>query len=236
MRRIFETVLFAAGALTLAGCLAVLWWRSASSDALIERFESAQAAWTTPAPDPPARATPGFARSVAPELPPHETPRPSPEPDLRVDAPDQSDWSAYRRRHYQAPDGDALPLAVLRIPAIDLEVPVLAGSDTPALERGVGWLTRTAPLGAPGNAALAGHRDSFFRRLGEVRAGDVVRVDTLEGVVEYRVTGHRIVEPDDVSVLRPQPGEATLTLITCYPFRYVGRAPQRYIVHARRSL
>ncbi len=239
VRKTLEWVFFSVGVVLVAGCIVIVWLRDARSDALLARFEAARseaAAQTAPAAPAPPRAgdaTPGGIAGVARPV----ASRPRPAGDLTVLPPDQSHWSAYRRKRYQAQAlADPVPLAVLRIPAIGLDVPVLAGTDDPQLERGVGWLTRTAPLGAVGNAALAGHRDSFFRKLGEVSVGDVLRVDTLDGVLEYRVTGHRVVDPNDVSVLRAVDDQSTLTLITCYPFRYVGPAPRRYVVHARRAL
>jgi sortase A len=79
---------------------------------------------------------------------------------------------------------------------------------------------------------LAAHRDTFFRRLGEIRPNDEVRLVTAEGTFDYRVEGTRIVEPRDTWVLAPTEGPV-LTLVTCYPFRYVGSAPQRFVVRAR---
>ncbi|MBW8896123.1 MAG: class D sortase, partial [Acidobacteria bacterium] len=81
---------------------------------------------------------------------------------------------------------------------------------------------------------LAGHRDTFFRGLRNVRSGDRISVTTPAGVIEYVVRGTRIVDPDDVSVLNPTEPQ-TLTLVTCYPFNYIGSAPRRFIVHAERT-
>jgi sortase A len=85
-----------------------------------------------------------------------------------------------------------------------------------------------------GNTALAGHRDTFFRRLEGVRIGDEVHLATPHGDLTYRVYTHVVVDPDDVWVLAPSKG-TDLTLITCYPFRYVGSAPRRFVVRATRS-
>jgi sortase A len=103
--------------------------------------------------------------------------------------------------------------------------------DTRTLRRAVGHIPGTALPGKRGNAGFAAHRDTFFSPLKNVRRGDDVIVTAPEGVYRYAVTTTRVVEPDDVSVLDPTPG-TTLTLVTCYPFDYVGSAPQRFIVRA----
>ena len=154
---------------------------------------------------------------------------------LPADTPDQSLWSPGRisawRKALSAPAPD--PLAVLRIPKIHLEVPVLPGTDDGTLDRGVGHIEDTASPGTDGNTGLAGHRDGFFRGLKDIVAGDVIELDTLQGNESYRVERVWVVDPDDVSVLDPTPTRA-LTLVTCYPFYFVGSAPQRFIVRAIR--
>jgi len=127
--------------------------------------------------------------------------------------------------------GKLRPVAVLRINNLDLAVPVYSGTDPRTLARGAGWLPESAPLGASGNAAIAAHRDSFFAPLERVAVGDVLQLRTSRGDHAYKVTEIRIVDPLDVSVLDPSE-EPVLTLITCYPFRYVGAAPDRFIVRA----
>lgn len=143
-------------------------------------------------------------------------------------------WSPQRvERYRESLSGDVgAPLAVLRIPKIGLEVPVLDGTDDLRLNRGVGWIEGTALPGQNGNLGIAGHRDGFFRGLKDVVAGDVLELETLDGVRAYRVDDIRIVNPSDVSVLAPTDAP-TVTLVTCYPFYFVGSAPQRYIVRAR---
>jgi len=111
---------------------------------------------------------------------------------------------------------------------------VREGDDTATLQHAVGHIPDTALPGEPGNAGLAGHRDTFFRGLRNVRAGDRISVTTPAGVIDYVVRGTRIVDPDDVSVLNPTEPQ-TLTLVTCYPFYYIGSAPRRFIVHAERT-
>lgn len=147
--------------------------------------------------------------------------------------PDTSDWSAARIEHYQASleQHDGLPEALLRIPTIDLEVPVITGTDELTLNRAVGRIPGTAHIRSAGNLGIAGHRDGFFRGLKDVGPGDLIELVTLEGRRSYEVSDIWIVDPSDVRVLAPT--EATsLTLVTCYPFYFVGHAPQRYIVRA----
>ncbi|HEY7112847.1 MAG TPA: class D sortase [Thermoanaerobaculia bacterium] len=128
----------------------------------------------------------------------------------------------------------ASPIAVLRIPKIGLEVPVLEGTDEVNLNRGVGRIEGTAVPGGAGNLGIAGHRDGFFRGLKDVARGDAITLETLSGPETYVIDDIRIVPPDDVSVLDPT-AQAVLTLVTCYPFYFVGDAPQRYIVRAVRQ-
>ena len=128
----------------------------------------------------------------------------------------------------------APPIAVLRIPKIGLEVPVLEGTDDVNLNRGVGRIEGTAVPGGAGNLGIAGHRDGFFRGLKDVARGDAITLDTLSGPETFVIDDIRIVSPDDVSVL-DQTSQSVLTLVTCYPFYFVGDAPQRYIVRAVRQ-
>jgi sortase A len=119
----------------------------------------------------------------------------------------------------------------LQIPRLKLEVMVREGADEGTLSRAVGHIPGTALPGAIGNVGLAGHRDTFFRKLMNIRSDDVIELETTAGKYRYLVQSTRIVTPRDVSVLKASGGE-TLTLVTCYPFYYVGSAPKRFIVHA----
>jgi sortase A len=121
------------------------------------------------------------------------------------------------------------PLAALTIPKIGLTVPVFEGTDDLTLNRGVGRIPGTARPGEGGNVAVAGHRDGFFRGLKDVTQGDVLELQTPQETRTYVVDRVVIVDPDDVSVLDDRDAP-TLTLITCYPFYYVGHAPQRWVV------
>jgi len=123
------------------------------------------------------------------------------------------------------------PLAVLRIPKIRLEVPVFNGTDDLTLNRGVGRIAGTAQVGAGGNLGIAGHRDGFFRGLKDISRGDVIELVRRGQIDFYVIDGIRITKPEDVSVLESTPAPM-LTLVTCFPFDFVGSAPKRYIVRA----
>jgi sortase A len=144
-------------------------------------------------------------------------------------------WSEGRVRAYHENQNEEgrqpHALAVLEIPRLALTVPVLEGTDELTLNRGVGHVEGTALPGERGNVAIVGHRDGFFRVLKDVTSGDTIRLVTLGETLDYTVEGVRIVEPEEVQVLDPTSTPA-LTLVTCYPFYYVGSAPQRYVVRA----
>lgn len=149
------------------------------------------------------------------------------------EGPDQDKWAAERVRSYQRSfTKNSLPLARLEIPAIELSAMVLEGTDTWTLNRGVGHIRGTAPPGVKGNTGIAGHRDGFFRGLRNVSKNDRIVLTTVDGTYHYRVADIKIVSPDHTEVLAPTP-EPVLTLVTCYPFFFVGDAPKRYIVTSR---
>lgn len=151
---------------------------------------------------------------------------------LRSEQPDQSDWSTGRIAKYEASlDTPVEALARLEIPSAGLSVMVLDGTDEATLDRAVGRIEGTARPGEAGNLGIAGHRDGYFRALKEVAPGDAIRLATLDGVARYRVASVDVVAPERVDVLAPT-AEPTLTLVTCYPFYFVGDAPQRYVVRA----
>ena len=123
------------------------------------------------------------------------------------------------------------PMAVLRIAKANLEVPMFEGTDDLTLNRGVGHIRGTSRPGEEGNIGIAGHRDGFFRVLKDIVSGDAIELVTPDREDIYTVDEIVLVLPDDVSVLQPRERHS-LTLVTCYPFYFVGSAPQRYIVHA----
>jgi sortase A len=153
-------------------------------------------------------------------------------------------WTAWRQHRLvqewqTAPATHSLPpvpargaVARLLVPKIDLDAVVVEGTTPQALRLGPGHLAGTALPGMAGNSVIAAHRDTFFRRLGEMMPGDSIYVEGREGLREYTVTATRVVQPNDVTVLRTS-ANPHLTLITCYPIRYLGPAPRRFVVTAR---
>lgn len=131
----------------------------------------------------------------------------------------------------QAPPAMRSVIGRLDIPRLKLSVMVREGADEGTLRRAVGHIPGTALPGKIGNVGLAGHRDTFFRALRNIREDDTIELETTGGSYRYLVTSTKIVTPRDVSVLEAS-GGPTLTLVTCYPFYYVGSAPKRFIVHA----
>ena len=146
---------------------------------------------------------------------------------------DFSLWSPKRIAAYEdsLAKKTSVPLAILRIPKINLEVPVFNDTDDLTLNRGVGRILGTARVGESGNLGIAGHRDGFFRGLQSISPGDVLELVRHGDSDQYVVSQIRIVTPDDISVLRPTT-VSTVTLVTCFPFYFVGHAPKRYIVTA----
>jgi len=123
-------------------------------------------------------------------------------------------------------------LGQIEIPRLGIRAIVAEGTDARTLDLAVGHIASTASPGGPGNCGLAGHRDTFFSGLGSVREGDLVRFTSPERTTLYEVEWCKVVEPDRIDTLDPTP-VPSLTLVTCYPFTYVGRAPQRFVVRAR---
>ena len=121
----------------------------------------------------------------------------------------------------------------IEIPRLGVSAIIKAGTDARTLQLAVGHIPGTALPGDVGNVGLAAHRDTFFRRLRDIVSDDEIRLTTPDGSYTYRVARTDIVEPRDVWVLDPTEYPA-LTLVTCYPFSYVGSAPQRFIVRAQR--
>ncbi len=119
------------------------------------------------------------------------------------------------------------------IARLGLSVMVGEGVDSPALRRSAGHIPGTGFPGGTGNIGISAHRDTYFRRLKDVRIGDVVALSTVLATYRYRVVSTTIVEPSNIEVLDPNGGEV-LTLITCYPFYFIGEAPNRFVVRAER--
>jgi sortase A len=207
----------------LAGALLVLVWVVARLDAAMESsralaaFDAAAAA---PGSGPSAVPPPGANAGRLPER-------------LAVDF---ALWDPERIRQYEASFSRTLesPIAVLEIPKLALRVPVLNGTDELRLNRGVGRIAGTSWPGAGGNLAIAGHRDGFFRVLKDIALGDDLRIVTLDGPTVFTVRRLTVVEPADVHVLDETP-IPTVTLVTCFPFDFVGSAPDRFVVQAERT-
>jgi sortase A len=130
------------------------------------------------------------------------------------------------------PEGS--PLGRIEIGTIGLSAMILEGTDGKTLRRAVGHISGTALPGQQGNVAIAGHRDTFFRGLRNIRKDDEITLMTLDGTIRYRVDFTKVVEPEDIAVL-DHSDDAILTLVTCYPFFFVGPAPERFIVRAHKS-
>jgi sortase A len=146
-----------------------------------------------------------------------------------------------KRNSPAAPIEVAMPPAIgpdgligrIEIPRLGVSVVVVEGVDKPTLRRAVGHIPGTALPGQIGNIGIAAHRDTYFRPLRNIQHNDLVALTTLRGEFRYRVVSTKIVSPEDVAVLDPDQSEI-LTLITCYPFYFVGSAPSRFIVRAAR--
>ncbi|MFD2165913.1 class D sortase [Thalassotalea euphylliae] len=148
----------------------------------------------------------------------------------------KSYWSDIRKQKYArlALVTDKKPVGVLTIEGISINVPIFEGVSDEELDLGVGRVPGTGTLKGQGNLVIAGHRDSFFRHLGQLSPGQTIEVSTLKGQqTVYEITGHTITTPDDTAIMNDGRDDE-LTLVTCYPFYFVGSAPQRYIIKAKR--
>jgi sortase A len=122
-------------------------------------------------------------------------------------------------------------LGRIEIPRIGVDAIVVEGTSGKSLRRAVGHIAGTALPGESGNVAIAGHRDTFFRDLRNIRQGDEITLTTMTGSYRYRVESAKVVDPENTEVLNAS-GESVLTLVTCYPYYFVGPAPQRFVVRA----
>ena len=142
------------------------------------------------------------------------------------------DYSLRRSKHSFASLSSASIIGRLSVPRLHLSAMVREGVDTKTLRLSVGHIPTTPLPGQAGNVGIAGHRDTFFRELKDLRAKDQIVFSTLNGNFKYEVESLTVVEPDNLAVLAPS-SENTLTMVTCYPFSYIGSAPKRFIVRAR---
>jgi len=150
-----------------------------------------------------------------------------------VPPPVVADPMTLRLERLRAAGPEGSPLGRIEISTLGVEVMILEGVEPRTLRRAVGHIPGTALPGETGNVALAGHRDTFFRALRDIPKDTVITLTTLHGSYRYRVDSTLVVEPQAVEVLADSPG-ATLTLVTCYPFDFIGHAPKRFIVRARK--
>lgn len=205
--RLLESGFLTTGGILLAAFVLIRGWGDYQSWSDIRAFEEAMASDSAPTGQAAAGGT-----QYAPE-------------------PDYALWSSKRISDYHQGNSqrDDPPLAVMSIDKLDLKVPVYNGTDEINLNRGAGRIKGTAWIDSPGNLGIAGHRDGFFRALKDIEIGDSIDVLTYQGNSEFVVSSITIVDPTDVSVLAPTDA-STITLVTCYPFYFVGHAPKRYIV------
>ncbi|MEO8594268.1 MAG: class D sortase [Candidatus Solibacter sp.] len=142
--------------------------------------------------------------------------------------------SAAVKESDEQPPREGAVIAELGVPRLGLSTMVVEGVGDSDLKLAAGHIPGTALPGKSGNIGIAGHRDTFFRPLRFIRKDDMIALTTLRGTSRFRVVSTKIVGPDDVRVLYPT-GRDVLTLVTCYPFDFVGSAPRRFIVRAERS-
>ncbi|MCK1984945.1 MULTISPECIES: class D sortase [Peribacillus] len=147
-----------------------------------------------------------------------------PEPKAKANIPDGLEL-------YEERPGTGDLMGELYIPKIEATLPIYHGTDEDELEKGVGHYAGSVLPGEKDNSVLSGHRDTIFRDLGEVGEGDLLIAKTEAGSFTYKVRKVRIVDADDRTVIVPKP-KATLTVTTCYPFSYIGSAPERYVLVA----
>lgn len=150
-----------------------------------------------------------------------------------TEQPDTSLWNAGRVDDYKASLQADLPeiMAVLEIPSVGLKVPVYSTNTELVMDRGAGVIDGMSYPHEPGNIGISGHRDGYFRVLKDIQVGDAISLQTLEGVKQFRINATKIVAISDKTLLRDT-DDQTVTLVTCYPFYFVGHAPKRFIVTA----
>ncbi|MGB8633942.1 MAG: sortase [Rhodanobacteraceae bacterium] len=224
--KLLEFTLWIAGAMLLLLFAGVLGWQEIERRHEITAFMDLQRQTATARPH--TKSPPQSPRT-----------RDSSEPPVNLEVPALAGVIAPESTSTDAPEltraalstpGD-VPIAILRIPAIGLVVPVNIGTGSRALRRGAGLVAGSTLPGDTGNVAIAAHRDSFFRGLKDISVSDTIELDTLGHTQLYRITKLSVALPTDVSVLADV-GQPVLTLITCYPFYFVGHAPKRFIVRA----
>lgn len=213
-----DSGLILTGAVLLAAYFAMRGWSELQSRLDVETFEAARA---------------GEAGAAIPSLVAEGSAVPVALASLNISQPDLSLWSEKRIQEYRdsLAQGRPVPQAVLSIPQLDIEVPVFNGANEDNLNRGAARILGTGAIGGDGNLGIAGHRDGFFRPLKDIQVGDDIALETRSDKQTYTVSSIAIVDPSDVSVLGPT-DTPSITLVTCYPFYFIGHAPKRFIVRA----
>ncbi|MEH6635798.1 MAG: class D sortase [Halioglobus sp.] len=148
-------------------------------------------------------------------------------------APDTTLWASGRLADYEASLKAELPpvLGVMEIPSVGLKVPVYSTNTDLVMDRGAGIIDGMSYPHEPGNIGISGHRDGYFRALKDVQVGDTIRLQSLEGEKVFKIDAMQVVAITDTHLLRDT-DDQTVTLVTCYPFYFVGHAPKRFIVTA----
>lgn len=218
--RWIERIAWVAGIALLGGYAAARLSFENARVAAVEGFEARAAA---------AQATPLEEQTAV--VPAAASPPATPA-DRLAPVTDTSLWSQQRIRAFRASLGNAGPvLGVLRMPSVALEVPVYAEITEASLNSGAAHVAGTSAVAGTGNFGLASHRDGYFRKLEDVAIGDALELETAGGTLVFDVVGLAVVAPDETGVLAA--GETpSVTLVTCYPFYFAGRAPRRYVVRA----
>lgn len=205
--RALELGAWVVGITLLAGYAAARWSFESARAGGIEAFRASQPPAVTAADEPSGTVASGIDLSL---------------------------WSEQRIAAFRAATAEpGPPEGLLRIPSLGLEVPIYPGTRDANLDRGAAHIEGTGPLGGAGNAGIVSHRDGFFRKLKDISIDDELELEVAGGRLLYRVVDLAIVSPRDVHVLAPTE-VPSVTLVTCYPFWFVGHAPQRYVVRAER--
>ncbi|WP_170289688.1 class D sortase [Cytobacillus depressus] len=144
-----------------------------------------------------------------------------------------SDPQNNQEMNYSFQKGEVI--GILEIPKLQAELPIVEGTSEYELQKGVGHYSSTALPGQPDQILLSGHRETVFRRMGELKNGDIFQVIMPYGSFSYEITGSQIVEANDPTVIKSTAPNETLTVSTCYPFTYIGDAPYRYVLTAHRT-
>ena len=150
-----------------------------------------------------------------------------------VEAPPSKDVYKEEDGTFKPPMGEAI--GILQIPRLKADLPIVEGTDPDDLEKGVGYYKGSYYPEENGQIVLSGHRDTVFRNAGELEIGDSLEMVLPYGSFEYEIIDTKIVEADDLSIITLQNEKEELLLTTCYPFSYVGNAPQRYIIYAKKK-